>query len=71
MTSLTYGIQKRKKTATKFTDTQNRNRLVVARGHSLRGGWEKWVKGVKRYKIINHVCNVQHGVTVNNIILPT
>lgn len=36
------------------------------------GGWEKWVKGVKRYKIISHVCNVQHGaLTVNNIVMPT
>ena len=43
--------KKKKKTTTKFTDIQNRNRLVVARGQSLRGGWEKWVKGVKRYKI--------------------
>lgn len=52
MTSLTYGIQKeKKKTTTKFTHIQSRNRLVVARGQSLRGGWEKWVKGVERYKI--------------------
>ena len=27
------------------------NRLVVARGGREAGGWEKWVKVVKRYKL--------------------
>lgn len=43
MISLICGIQKKKKK--ELIDTENR--LVVARG----GGWVKWVKGVKRYKL--------------------
>lgn len=70
MTSPTYGIQKKKKKNQPNLQI-HRTETDWCRGHSLRGGWEKWVQGVKRYKIISHVCNVQHGVTVNNIVMPT
>ena len=58
---------KTKQQKNKLIDTENR--LMVARGNRF-GGWAKWVRGVKRYKlpVINKSwgCDVHHVTIVNN-----